>query len=796
MPRTYTLTINGKRYRVTADRPLSDAELQRVAQHLSGARPEAQSSRRPQAQPQGQPQGGLYEVIDLNTGRVVYSGDRPPQPQRPAQPRPQQPTRTVEPRETPQARALAALISQPSIARQYATPLDAARAYAPAGMTEAEIRWAARAAAASAPSAGRTLWNALVRPETLAPQYDPQREPERRVGPIEGTANLLGTPLRSLATTVLVNTAQGRTFGREVGAPTQVRTWAETYAADPNWGSVLEALAPQVDPRLRQAAGVVLNAVADPLNLAGLGIVGQTGRGATRASRTLQATRRAEEGASRLQQAGRTMQQSGRRAVRAAGRAVETAGRAAERIAQAAQRPVRGLEVLDRPRSEVLSGAFGIDPEKAEFVNSPLRVFGLPLHALLDLPAVRTALQAAREAPAGERLNTIFRNLAQAQWLRREVADRGGDVKAVASTLADIRKSGEELTPTAKLEADRLKAEAREASRPSILQRALRFWKASKTSLNPPSMVRNFYQNFLFRYLTGDVDIEKIPLAVLRLLRDPERFRRLWQETEGVETAVSDIPKGLQGVARRVAEASTRAYEGADRLAAAIMGEAMGISPRAFLMNYGETPRALRALAKSGIAPFISWQYFAIPGVVRGAINHPDRLGKVARAIVGLQPDPEKREDYLQVGDREVRLGSILPVNPADFGGEMPIVDPRQSPFYQGMVGGIQALSGGGRPWPMQDASTGNRWIDTLLFLKDFFGPPALTYYLPGLISPAQPADASKPHRKPRERLDYLLGMLGFAVRPVDPAYDAYLRYRQAEREFREAQREAERQTK
>lgn len=784
MPKTYTLTIDGKRYRITAPRALSDAELQQVAQQLRRGAPAPQ---------QPPAQGGLYEVIDLSTGRVLYSGTRPPQ----QQPQQQQRPRQIVPRETPRARDLAALISAPSIAREFRTPLEAARRHAPSGMTEEEIRWAALHAARTAPPAVQQLWNAAVRPETLAPSYDPQREPERRVGFIEGLGNLLGTPLRSLTTSVLTRIGQGRTFGREVGTPTQVDTWAQTYAGDPNWGSVLEALAPQVDPRLRQTAGMVLNIVADPLNLTGAGIVGQTGRGASRASTVARAVPRVQQAGRRLQQAGRAMQESARtaqpatrtaRAVQqgrqAVGKAVEATGKAIERAAQ----PVPQLQALDRPRAERLSAALGIDPEKAEFSRSPLRIFGLPLHALLDLPAVRTAMQAAREAPRGEKLDTIFQNLAQAQWLRREVADRGGDMKAVQSTLRDIRKSGETLTPAAQVEAQRLKELASNINSPTMAQRALRLWKASKTTLNPPSMVRNFYQNFLFRYLTGDVDLERVPAAVLRLIRNPERFRKLWQETEGVETAVSDLPRGLRGLAQRVAQISTRAYEGADRAAATIMAEAMGISPRAYMMNYGEVPRLFSALGRSGVAPFISWQYFAIPGVVRGAINHPDRIGKVARALTGLQPDQEKRGEYIQIGDREARLGSILPVNPADFGGEMPLIDIRQIPAYQFVRGLEQTLGGRGRPWPMQDASTGNKLADTALFLKDFFAPPALAYYLPGLIAPAQPADKSQPYRRPRERLDYLLGLMGFAVRPTDPHYDAFLRYRQAQREARQQQ--------
>lgn len=739
---TYTITLNGKRYTVKSERPLSDAQIKQAAERLrqSNAPPGAR-------QPVNQPSGA---------GRVVL------------------------PRETPAARDLAGLIAQPSILRRHRNALEAARRYAPAGMSEGEIRWAALDAArrAGSQSTGSALWDAMVRPETVSPDYDAASTGKRDVGIIEGIGNVLSTPLRALTTAVLTRFGQGREFGREAGTPTTIRDYATTYAGDPTWGSVLEALAPGLPRWTRQILGITGNVILDPLNLTGAGIVGQTGRGASRTGKVLRGVQRAEQVAGRVEQAGKAMQQAGGTARRVAGRAVESGGKVVRATAQVAQREIAALRAMDRPRSERLSAALGIDPEQAEFSGSPFRVVGIPLHALLDLPAVRAAWESAQSAPAGERLNRFYQNLAQAQWLRREVAERGGDARAVSNVVEDIKRSGDEVMPATLVEALRLRREAREGD--SLYQRALRFWKASKTTLNPPSMVRNFYQNFLFRYLTGELDPQRLVPAVARLLRDPNRFKELWEQTAGVETMVSDVPAGLRGLARRVVEASNRVYEGADRLASVIMGEAMGVNPRAYLLNYGEVPRTIRALAKSGIAPFISWSYFAIPGVVRGAVDHPDRLAKLLRGLTALQPDPEKRDEYIQIGSREARIGSILPLNPGDFGGEMPIIDLRQMPLYQALQGLTSTLSGRGRPWPMQDYSTNNRVVDTALFLKDFFAPPALSYYLPGIIKPAEPADRSKPYRTPRTRMDYLLGLMGFSVRPVDAQYDAYIGARRA----------------
>ena len=756
----YTLTVDGRRYRITSEKRLSDAELAELARRLRSG-------------------GGGVSV------------------------------RVVEPVRTKRAEDLALLlVDHPSSrGRSGSELLEVVRRYAPPGMSEAELRWAAleieRRRGSS--SSGRTLWNAFVRPETLAPQYDEGERPLRGVsGFIEGAGNLLGTPLRALATSVLTRFAQGGSFGKETGQASKVGGYAETYAADPNWGSVLEALAPGAPVGLRQAVGVGLNIFADPLNLvSGLGVVGRGASGSRFMRGAVSGAKRLERAAGRVKEsagkakvvseaggkaqgvsrsagkaqvaseaAGKAQGVSGLRSAVAGG--VEKVAGAVEQVARAATAEVPALSFMDRDASRNLSAWLGIDVQGAESVGSPFRVFGLPLHFVLDPVAFVRAVKASRVAPAGGRLQRVIEDLADVERLRQAVAH--GDT--VGEALGDIREA-RGISEALSAEAQRLTELANRA--PGWYDRALSFWKATRTTLNPPSFLRNFFQNFVLRFLEG-APVERVPFAVLRLLRDRDRFRRAWEST-GQSREFLEEASRQSGVLRRLMELAARGYEGADRLAAVILGEATGKPARSFLMQYGEIPRTLEFLRRTGIAPFIAWQYFAIPAVLRGVVNYPGRARAVLQGLIGLQPEREKRGEFIRLGDREMRVGSVLPLNPADFGGEMPLIDVRQVPLYQLLSGLESTLSGRGRPFPMRDASTGSRVLDTGLFLKDFIVPPAFGYYVPGLVSPP---GAEPGKRAPRGRLDYLFGLLGFPTRPVDALADARVKLHQLRRELRE----------
>jgi hypothetical protein len=78
--------------------------------------------------------------------------------------------------------------------------------------------------------------------------------------------------------------------------------------------------------------------------------------------------------------------------------------------------------------------------------------------------------------------------------------------------------------------------------RENLINKAIDLWKRTKTIYNPATHTRNFFQNFLFRYLTGDVDVAdlaRLPTAV----RDVIRFRRMMDDiaTRGMQTTARSM---------------------------------------------------------------------------------------------------------------------------------------------------------------------------------------------------------------------------------------------------------------
>jgi hypothetical protein len=63
----------------------------------------------------------------------------------------------------------------------------------------------------------------------------------------------------------------------------------------------------------------------------------------------------------------------------------------------------------------------------------------------------------------------------------------------------------------------------------NIVYRTIDWWKRTKTIYNLGTHTRNFLQNFVFRYLTGDVDVADI-LRLPTAVRDMIRFRRMVED--------------------------------------------------------------------------------------------------------------------------------------------------------------------------------------------------------------------------------------------------------------------------
>lgn len=615
---------------------------------------------------------------------------------------------------------------------------------------------------------------------------------------------VLNIPLRTAAAAVGATlTRGGEVYGKEAGRPKQVARgdWQQRFwslVADPEleYGAVLEAAAPSIPRPTRQAAAVLADLLLDPLVWLTPAKLGQAAR-------------------------------------------------------------------IGQP-SKVLSRALGINAAEAAASRSPLRGIGLGLHLLLDPRVTAAAIREGMAAQPGQRLSTALASLAQAQALRKAVAETGPvlsreaiaqrhkyrglpeealeyarkavadlpeshpDVQAlrrveermstkgisyapgedvetvyrlavragwnppqtyipsVKQVAAEVEKETGELGQAAQTELARLLRLARRE--PGVYERVLSAWKASKTVYNPPSWIRNLYQNFILQYLAGEpMQPHQVARGLWTLLTNPRARREAWEQTAQVSGRMAEVGDvGLRGLPGKVAQKAAEGYESMDRAAATVLSLITGRPPQTYLFNYGEVPETIDWLRRTGIAPFVSWQYFALPAVVRGMIDQPHRLRRVLQAVLASQPEEEKQGEWIGLpAGREVRVGSVLPLNPADYGPESDLLDPLKLWFLRpiSMLGEIREGEG------YKPVGADQRYYDLpayLMWAKDVALPPAASYYLPGIISPPAPREGQ---RQPRTRTDYLLGLLGFPVRPVDKSADERATIRQKQHKLNQLQR-------
>ncbi|MEJ5251933.1 MAG: zeta toxin family protein [Armatimonadota bacterium] len=382
----------------------------------------------------------------------------------------------------------------------------------------------------------------------------------------------------------------------------------------------------------------------------------------------------------------------------------------------------------------------------------------------------------------------------------RKTAQRTADMPTMRSdavepgtgeTAEPYRFGG--LSQAAQAEAQRLSRQTR--TEPGVYDKTLSAWKTTKTVLNPPSWVRNFFQNFILQYLAGEpMQPWDVARGLRQFLFNPSLRKQAWQATETTAGRTAEVGQtGLAGLAGKMLDKAAEGYEAMDRAAAAIMSLITGKHPQSYLFNYGEVPETIDFLRKTGIAPFISWQYFALPAVVRGMVNEPHRLRRVLQAVLTLQPDRQKQGEWIHLpAVREIRVGSILPLNPADFGPESDLTDPLRFWLLQPLTQLGKIREGEGYR-PLGASSTQYGLPAVLSWARDTALPPAFGYYLPGIISPPEPREGQ---RIPRTRTDYLLGMLGFPVRPVDREADERARIKEKQYKLNQLKKRLKEETK
>lgn len=619
-------------------------------------------------------------------------------------------------------------------------------------------------------------------------------------GLLRGLYGLLNLPLAAAASAVGATlTRGGEVFGKEAGKPRQVAKgdWLQRffsfYSPQTEWGSVLEAVAPGVPRPVRQVGAVLADVLLDPLAYITPAKVGQTLR-------------------------------------------------------------------IGKP-SPVIAKVLGVNAAAAAEGRSPTRALGLLLHLVMEPRVTAAAVKEGLAAERGNRLTKAFQSLAQAQALRRAVAEsvapgaparavqairhsyrgvpdevihaaeqvaqrlpeghadaealrrvkesmassgtghaytRAGDVEtvyrmayeaglrtedttaaAVSELVRQFALNQGKMSAAAQEEARRLVEQARR--RPGEMARLLSLWKSTKTIYNLPSYPRNFIQNFILRYLEGEpMPLSRSLRSVWRYVTDPALRSELWRQTEMPAGRMAEV--GQVGFLRKVHDWLGEKYEGMDRAAASLLSLITGKPARSFMMNYADVPATIDFLRRSGLAPFISWYYFAVPAVVRGLVDEPHRARRVLQLLLTSQPEERKQGEYIGLpGGREVRAEALLPFSPADLGPESSLIDPARlwiSPLILDLVNLSQGR--GYRPPQSETKLYGAGGLARLLL--DWMAPPWMVYYLPGLVRTLSGQEqAREGQRRPRELVDYVLSLAGLPVRPVDREADerAWIRRQQ-----------------
>jgi len=494
-------------------------------------------------------------------------GTQPQQPQQPAR----QPT-VILPDYTDRAKKLGELIALYLRGNwNWNDGMQMARQYAPHGTTEAELRAAVLHAAKVQGDTGRLEVRALVQPEVVHPEVNISDLPKQ--SPLQNVARGLQAPLRGLAAIATQQAGKKNPrgqYGRESGgkpfpAP---QSFAESYASDPTFGSALELAYPDMPQWMRVLLGGALDFALDPTGWLGYAPIK---RGVSTLGKAVGGTRAVEKVAEPV-----------KRVAGAVGTQVmhPTAAKQVAKQAPAGQK-VKTLSELGKALDEVPVYSFarnvGGDMQTARKVLDDIiqraneQGISIPKsHNILDFEKYVDNLKqtqllqfnsSGQLVGSGSYANTIDNLLRQDL---NDIAQIETQIRAVNPQLADevqklmsevVGKSDDWYRQSEWIDGgllskytqgnfgilqnqtftDAIWEGARAVYRREILPRenlinkAIDLWKRTKTIWNPATHTRNFVQNFIFRYLTGDVDAVDL-LRMRTALRDMMRLRKIVDE--------------------------------------------------------------------------------------------------------------------------------------------------------------------------------------------------------------------------------------------------------------------------
>jgi len=430
--------------------------------------------------------------------------------------------------------------------------MQMARQYAPNGTTEAELRAAVLHAAKVQGNTGNLAVRALVQPEVVHPEVNISDLPKQSA--LQNVVRGLQAPLRSVSAgaTQLAGKKNPRgQYGKESGgkpfrAP---QSFAESYASDPTFGSALELAYPDMPQWFRVLLGGALDFALDPVNLVGAKpvktVVSTLGKavGGTRAVQKVAEPVREVVGAvgTRVMHPTAAKQVAKQAPAGEKAKSLRELGEALERVPVYSFTRSVGSDMLtlrgelddvirranelgiNIPKSHnILDFEKYVDEIKQRNISERVdyTLDQLLKQDLNQLEQIETQIRAVSPELADEvqKLKSVIDERSDAWYRHAELVDK--------NLALNPQIWHNDILTTGMWEGARAVFRREILPSQNILNRAIGAWKRTKTIYNLGTHTRNALQNFLFRYLTGDVDVADI-LRLPQAVRDMIRFRKM-----------------------------------------------------------------------------------------------------------------------------------------------------------------------------------------------------------------------------------------------------------------------------
>ena len=227
-----------------------------------------------------------------------------------------------------------------------------------------------------------------------------------------------------------------------------------------------------------------------------------------------------------------------------------------------------------------------------------------------------------------------------------------------------------------------------------VWRKILGWWKIGKTVYNAVAHVNNFISNIAMTYIAGG-RLRDLPAMALEMKRKGALYNEALEHGligDAVDVAglqemfvglnnVSD-DKLLDGLIMRTlkradkltgqavsktakfAQKSYRVEDEVFKLALYKRGKDAGLSPReaadyalTFMFDYSEVPQGVKWLRDTGILPFVSYTYKAIPALARAALTRPHKvlavtgfmygINALSYALLGGAGDEDEEREYM-----------------------------------------------------------------------------------------------------------------------------------------------------